>query len=145
MARRKTMGHPFDMRHRTHTTILTAIALACLGLLAACGPTRSAKQTDTKGTDAKVTTEAKDTGVKRYQLTGRVVSVDKANQSINIEGDAIPGFMAAMTMPYQVKDASILDKVAPGDQIKAEIVVGDEGAYLENVVATKMSSPTPTR
>jgi protein SCO1/2 len=83
--------------------------------------------------------------VKRYPLTGRVVSIDKPNQSINIDGDAIPGFMAAMTMPYQVKDASILEKVAPGDQIKAEIVIGDEGAHLEYVVATKTPSQTPAK
>jgi len=116
-----------------------------LGLLAACGPSRSAKQTDAKETDAKVTTEAKDASVKRYNLTGRVVSIDKSNQSINIDGDEIPGFMAAMTMPYQVKDASILEKVSPGDQIKAEIVVGNEGVHLQNVVATKTPSQTPTK
>lgn len=127
------------------TAILAALTLACLGLLAACGPSRSAKQTDAKETDAKVTTEAKDASVKRYNLTGRVVSIDKSNQSINIDGDEIPGFMAAMTMPYQVKDASILEKVSPGDQIKAEIVVGNEGVHLQNVVATKTPSQTPTK
>src|SRR5271170_6954433 len=129
------------MQFRTMTTILTAIALACLGTSTACGPSRSAKQED-----AKATTQAEDTGVKRYPLTGRVVSVDKANQSINVDGDAIPGFMAAMTMPYQVKDGSVLSKAAPGDQIKAEIVVVSDGAYLENVViAPKSSAPNSTR
>jgi protein SCO1/2 len=135
------MSYLFDMGHRKRPTILMAIALTCLELFAGCGPTRS-----TKETGAKVTTEAKDASVKRYNLTGRVVSVDKPNQSVNVDGDAIPGFMAAMTMPYQVKDTSILLKVAPGDRIKAEIVVGNEGAYLENiVVATKMPSPDPTK
>jgi Cu/Ag efflux protein CusF len=135
------VSYPFDMRHRKHPTILIAIALTCLELFAACGPTRS-----TKETGAKVTTEAKDASVKRYNLTGRAVSVDKPNQSINVDGDAIPGFMAAMTMSYQVKDTKILDKVAPGDQIKAEIVVGNDGAYLENIaVVTKTSVPNPTK
>ena len=139
------MSPQFATQQRTDTTILTALALACLAILAACGPSRSAKQPDTKGTDAKAT-DAKDTTAKRYNLTGRVVSIDKPSQSINIDGDAIPGFMAAMTMPYQVKDASILDKVAPGDRIKAEIVVGNEAAYLENVVVAQGApSPKPTR
>jgi len=128
------VSHQFATQQRTDTTILTAIALACLAILAACGPSRSA------------TIDAKDTTSKRYNLTGRVVSIDKPNQSINVDGDAIPGFMAAMTMPYQVKDASILDKVAPGDRIKAEIVVGNEAAYLENVVVAQGApSPKPTR
>jgi protein SCO1/2 len=89
-------------------------------------------------------TEAKDTTAKRYNLTGRVVSIDKPAHSVSVDGDEIPGFMAAMTMPYQVKDASVLDKLSPGDQIKAEIVMGNDGAYLENVVpAQKASSPKP--
>ena len=117
--------------------MLRAIALACLGLLAACGSSHSAQQTGAKGENASV---------KRYQLTGRVVSVDKATQSINVDGDEIPGFMAAMTMPYPVKDAAALDKLSPGDQIKAEIVVGNEGAYLENItLAQKAPSPNPTK
>jgi protein SCO1/2 len=134
------MSHPFDWQHRMHATVLTAITLACMGLLAACGPSRNAKQGD-----AKVRAQAGDPSVKRYPLTGRVVSVDKAGQTINIDGDAIPGFMAAMTMPYQVKDTSILDKVSPGDLIKGEIVVGNDSAYLENVVATKAPAPKPVK
>jgi protein SCO1/2 len=79
-------------------------------------------------------------------LTGRVVSIDKPARSINVDGDEIPGFMAAMTMPYPVKDAAALDKLSPGDQIKAEIVVGNEGAYLENISLTqKAPSPNPPK
>jgi len=121
----------------TQATILSAIALACLGLTVACGPSRSAKQTD-----AQVATTVDDPVVKRYPLTGRVVSVDKANRSINVDGKEIPGFMAAMTMPYRVNDTSILDRVAPGDQIKAEIVVGHEGARLENIITVR-DQPSP--
>ena len=140
------MGHPFDMQHRTRVEILTAIVALGSGIFAACGPSQSAKKTDANENYAKVTTEAKNTSVKRYPLTGRVVSIDKSTHSINVDGDEIPGFMAAMTMPYQVKDASILDKVAPGDQIKAEIVMGDEGAYLENIMpGQKGSSPKPAK
>jgi protein SCO1/2 len=133
----------FELQQRTSTAILTALALAGLGISIACGPSQ---RPDAKQTDAKTTAEAQPTSVKRYNLTGRVISVDKPNQSINIDGNEIPGFMAAMKMPYPIKDTSILDKVSPGDQIKAEIVVGNEGAYLENiVVATKAPSQTTTK
>ncbi len=124
--------------------MLTAIVSVALGVLAACAPSHSAKQMEGKESDDKVTTEAKDPSVKRYNLTGRVVSIDKPTHSINVDGDDIPGFMAAMTMPYQVKDAGILEKVAPGDRIKAEILVGSDGAYLENIVLVQeASSPKP--
>jgi protein SCO1/2 len=117
------------------------MVLACLCLLAACGPSSSPK-----GTDARVATDAKDTTAKRYNLTGRIVSIDKSTRSINVDGDEIPGFMAAMTMPYQVKDAATLDKLSPGDQIKAEIVMANDGAYLENIVlAQKAPATNPTK
>jgi len=128
--------HSLALKGAMQTTMLSVIALVCLGTLTACGPSRSAKQAAAK---------ADDKGAKRYVLTGRVVSIEKPTQSMSVDGDAIPGFMAAMTMPYQVKDASVLGKLSPGDQIKAEIVVGNEGAYLENIAVTqKTSSPKPT-
>ncbi len=135
-----------SMHQSPSIEILSALALACLMLLAGCGPSRGAKQTNPKETNPNLVGNVQPAAAKRYPLTGRVVSVDKAIQSINIDGDEIPGFMAAMTMPYQVKDASVLDKVAPGDQIKAEIVVGDQGAYLENVIVAPKTAPqVPTR
>lgn len=131
------MSHSVALQRRMRVMMLSVVALACLGMLTACGPSRSAKQADAKGDD---------NGAKRYILTGRVVSIDKSTQSMNVDGDAIPGFMAAMTMPYQVKDAGVLDKLSPGDQIKAEIVVGNEGAYLENIAPIqKAASPKPTK
>ncbi len=131
------MSHSLALKGAMQTTMLSVVALVCLGTLTACGPSRNAKQAAAEGDD---------NGAKRYILTGRVVSIDKPTQSMNVDGDAIPGFMAAMTMPYQVKDASVLDKLSPGDQIKAEIVVANEGAYLENIAVTqKASSPKPTK
>jgi protein SCO1/2 len=58
-----------------------------------------------------------------------------------IDGDDIPGFMAAMTMPYPVKDSSLLDKLKPGDQITADVVVHGDDSWLENVVVTGHSTP----
>jgi protein SCO1/2 len=127
------VSHSEALQRGMRAMILIIVALVCLGMLTACGPSRSAKQADDKG-------------AKRYVLTGRVVSIDKPTQSMSVDGDAIPGFMAAMTMPYQVKDASVLDKLSPGDQIKGEIVVGNEGAYLENIALTqKAALPSPTK
>lgn len=60
---------------------------------------------------------------KRYPFTGRVVSIDTQSQSAIIDGDAIPGFMDAMAMPYTVKPASTLNQLATGDSISAEVVV----------------------
>jgi protein SCO1/2 len=79
---------------------------------------------------------------KRYPFTGRVVSVDSQAQTAIIDGDAIPGFMDAMAMPYKVKPEATLNHLIPGDSISAEVVVvqpdpkNEEAApdyWLENV------------
>ncbi len=74
---------------------------------------------------------------KRYHLVGTVISVDTAHGSANIDGQEVPGFMAAMAMPYPVHDSKALAALSPGDQITADIVVTDNDTYLENIVVTK--------
>jgi protein SCO1/2 len=76
---------------------------------------------------------------KRYPFTGRVVSIDSRTQSTVIDGDAVPGFMEAMLMPYKVKPAATLNHLLPGDSISADVVVvrkNDEAPdyWLENVI-----------
>jgi protein SCO1 len=73
---------------------------------------------------------------KRYHLTGRVVSIDARAKMANIDADAIPGFMEAMTMPYQVKPSDELDKLSAGDAITADVVVQNDEAWLENIQVT---------
>ena len=73
---------------------------------------------------------------KRYHLTGRVVSIDPRAKMANIDAAAIPGFMEAMTMPYQVKPPDQLTKLSAGDTITADVVVQNDDAWLENVHVT---------
>jgi len=74
--------------------------------------------------------------VKRYHLKGKVVSVDKRSNMVNVDSEDIPGFMGAMTMPYQVKPATELDKLSAGDAITADVVVQDDNSWLENIVVS---------
>jgi len=73
---------------------------------------------------------------KRYHLTGRVVSIDQRAKMADINADAIPGFMEAMTMPYQVKPPDDLAKLSAGDTITADVVVQNDDAWLENIHVT---------
>jgi Cu/Ag efflux protein CusF len=76
---------------------------------------------------------------RRYHLKGKVVSVDKQSKMLNVDGEAIPDFMAAMTMPYEVKPESELDKLKPGDVITADVVMQGEKAWLENITVAQPS------
>jgi protein SCO1/2 len=78
---------------------------------------------------------------KRFPLQGQVVLKDTATNQITVNHGDIPGFMSAMTMPYTVKDPSVLQAIEPGDKIAAEVVTGkDPSEYLlENVRVTDSS------
>ena len=88
---------------------------------------------------------------KRYSFTGRIESIDPQAQSAIIDGDAIPGFMDAMAMSYQVKPASTLSQLSPGDSIAAEVVAVEPGGssnagpdyWLENVRITSHADNVP--
>jgi protein SCO1/2 len=72
---------------------------------------------------------------KRYPFTGRVVSIDRPALTAIIDGDAIPGFMDAMAMPYQVKPSPTLSRLIPGDSISAEVVVVRSGGKNDDAPA----------
>ena len=80
---------------------------------------------------------------RRYPLKGKVTKVDLRSKEILVDHEAIPGFMGAMEMPYPVKDVQSLDNIAPGDEIRADLVVTDGHAALENIVVTKKASGPP--
>ncbi len=93
---------------------------------------------------------SKPPAAKRYPFTGRVVSIDTQASSAIINGDAIPGFMDAMAMPYKVQPPEMLTHLIPGDSISAEVVVvqpkSDDAApdyWLENVKVTAHSDAGP--
>jgi protein SCO1/2 len=116
-------------------------ALVCLSL-AACRPSAP---TGTSASGSSEPSSAATPGEKRYHLKGTVVQIDKAQQHLVIDHGDIPGFMAAMTMPYPVADAKTLDMVSVGDQVTADVVViGDSKVQLENVVVVKKAdAPKP--
>jgi protein SCO1 len=109
-----------------------AITLTLAAILASATGCNSGTNQPTVVTPTPGTSNAK-----RYHLAGKVVSVDKRAHMLNVDGQDIPGFMPAMTMPYNVKPESELDKLSPGDSISADIVVQGESSWLENVSVTK--------
>lgn len=72
---------------------------------------------------------------RRYQLTGKIVSVEHELKQVTIEHEEIKGYMEAMTMPFPLKDEKLLGKVKKGDRIQATVVIGGtKGFRLENVI-----------
>jgi Cu/Ag efflux protein CusF len=79
----------------------------------------------------------KSEAIPRYHLTGKISEVDRSGNYVLVQQDDIPGFMPAMMMSYPVRDPHTLDKLSAGDQISADVVVGNDGARLENIAIVK--------
>jgi protein SCO1 len=79
-------------------------------------------------------------GARHYKLVGKIVSIDNSQSSITVDSQAVPGFMDAMIMPYTVHSKDELTTLHPGDEITADIVVTNDGAYLQHIVVTKKAS-----
>jgi len=100
---------------------LVYVALACVVIVSGCKPKN-----------------------KRYSLRGEVMDKNIAANEITVKHDDIPGFMSAMTMPYQVKDPGVVQELEPGDLIAAEVVTANNGNdfWLEDVRITDKSGRT---
>ncbi|MBI4467926.1 MAG: SCO family protein [Acidobacteria bacterium] len=80
----------------------------------------------------------------RYDLTGKVVSVDRELKKVTIAHDEIPGFMSAMTMPFVLKEEWAYGVLGPGDQVKGTLVVSGDRSWLEDLVITQEGAPDAT-
>ncbi len=86
---------------------------------------------------------------KVYKLRGKVVSTNAAKGEVTVDHQAIAGFMEAMTMPYKLKDPSILGELHQGDVVTADVLVfsDPEADYLLDhivVVAQAKADYKPT-
>ena len=54
-------------------------------------------------------------------------------RAVSIKHEDIPGFMPAMSMAYYVRRASLLDGLAPGDLVTAQLILEGGDTYLDKV------------
>jgi protein SCO1/2 len=73
---------------------------------------------------------------RQYEVRGQILAVDRDRREVLVDHADIPGFMPAMTMPYRVEDAGLLDGKQPGDLFTATLVVEDVRAYLSTLTTT---------
>jgi protein SCO1 len=72
----------------------------------------------------------------RYEIAGRVVSIDRRGRQVIIAHEEIPGFMDAMTMPFTVKEDLVFDVAQPGYEIRGLLVVDGERSWIEQATVT---------
>jgi protein SCO1/2 len=72
-------------------------------------------------------------GQKVYEMRGKIVSRDRSQNTLNIDHEAIKGFMEAMTMDYSVRGAKV-DQLPPdGTKVTAKLHVVDDAYWVSDV------------
>jgi protein SCO1/2 len=86
------------------------------------------------------------TPAREYELTGQILAVRPERREVVIKHQDIKGFMPGMTMPFTVKDTSLLTGKQPGDLVTATLVVGETEAHLSALTTTghaALDAPPP--
>ena len=91
-----------------------------------------------------VTEASTNSSFRVYKLRGKVVSTNPATGEVTLNHEAIRGFMEAMTMPYKLKDPSILSELHPEDVLTADLLVSqgaDADVFLDHIVVVAQGKP----
>src|SRR5947209_4613917 len=81
------------------------------------------------------------TNLKVFQVKGLVISVKSKEKSVEVKHEEIPGYMPAMTMPFDVKDTNELAGIASGDSITFRMLVTDTEGWIDQI---RKTSPATT-
>jgi protein SCO1/2 len=121
------------------TTVSLAVAFA-FGWVG-CKPTAPA--TAVGGSSAEETP-------REYSVRGVVRRVEAERRSVVVKHEEIPGFMPAMTMPFDVKEPKELNGLKPGDQIAFRMLVTTNDGWIDRIQVVgsdtnAVATPPPVR
>lgn len=114
------------------TVLTTAAVLAVIVFVAGCSSAKKSGGGTAPGQQA---------GMKQYNIRGVVVSSDPKSGQVTVDTQEIPGYMAAMTMPYTLRQPNIATDLHPGDTITAVLTPTDNADYLDQIVVVSQAKP----
>lgn len=74
--------------------------------------------------------------VREYRLVGQILAVDRQTNRVTIRHQDIDGFMPGMTMPFPVRDASLLNGRVAGELVEATLSVQGTDAWVSRLTVT---------
>jgi len=82
------------------------------------------------------------TNQQTFQVKGVVKELKPDGKTIVIQHEAIPNYMPAMTMPFEVHDTNELRGLQPGDIITFQMTVNDTNGWIHHI--SKLTAAKPT-
>lgn len=67
---------------------------------------------------------------KEFGVAGKVVAIDRAQGTVTLDHEDIPGLMQAMQMEFKVAEPALLDGLSPGDDVQGQLRVQDSGQVI---------------
>ena len=80
--------------------------------------------------------------IREFTVVGQIVAIDRSTSYVTLRHEDIKGFMPAMTMPFAVKDPTLLEGRVPGDLVTATLNVQNTDAWITQITKTG-ASPLP--
>src|SRR4029078_9744908 len=74
--------------------------------------------------------------VREYRLVGEIVSVDRKRNRVTLRHQDIDWFMPGMTMPFPVRDVSLLNGRDAGELVEATLSVQGTDAWVSRLTVT---------
>jgi len=114
--------------------ILPTVMKRCFhGLTLALALAVTSCDSRTPAPPAPVPSSAMNTSTQVFLVKGVVVTVKLAEKIVRIRHEEIPGYMAAMTMPFEVKDTDELAGVNAGDTVTFRMLVTETDGWIDQI------------
>lgn len=84
-------------------------------------------------------------GTRVFTVKGVVREIRPGGREVVIRHETIPGYMAAMTMPFTVKDPAELAEVGPGDTVQFRLTVTEEDGWIDQIRILSRGEPEDPR
>jgi len=108
----------------------TKVFVSLILTVVACAIASSLALTHKSAVTAPV---GKPTAARTFQVNGRVREITPETKTVRVAHEEIPDYMPAMTMPLQVKDATLLNGLRVGDEIHFELSVTDDDSWISHL------------
>ena len=80
--------------------------------------------------------------VRQFTVVGQIVAIDRSVNYVTLRHEDIKGFMPGMTMPFAVKDPTLLEGRVPGELVTATLNVQNTDAWISRLTKTG-AAPLP--